>query len=147
MATPQSKITSANRYKVEIDGIGTIYATNATLPEITATLHKHQSGNQRAPTHGPATYEVGDFSFRHATAQGNIDVQLYEWWRRVHKLGEVDKRNARLVHYDHTGRVVLRTWQLSNCLPLSIKPEDHEGESDRTSEFTFTIKPEDFQVF
>lgn len=144
--TPQSRITSANRYRVEIDGFPAINATNATIPETTATLHKHQAGNQRAPQHGPATYEVGEFSFRHATGQGNIDVALAEWFRRVHVDGVVDKRNARLVIFDHTGRTPLRTWLLLSCLPTSIKPEDHEGESDRTSEFTFAIKPEDFRL-
>ncbi|HEY9286264.1 MAG TPA: phage tail protein [Pyrinomonadaceae bacterium] len=146
MSTPARRFTSANRYKVEIDGFPAIFATSASIPETTGTLHKHQAGNETAPTFGPATWEVGEFSFRHATAQGNVDVQLSEWFLRVHEQGVVDKRNARLVIYSHDGRTPLRTWQLNNCLPTSIKPEDHEGESDRTSEFTFAIKPERFRL-
>lgn len=146
MVTPQSRITSSNRFKVEIDGFPAIYATSATIPETTATLHKHQAGNQTSPTHGPATFEVGEFSFRHAHGQGNVDVQLSEWFLRCHELGQVDKRNARLVIFAHNGRTPIRTWQLFDCLPTSIKPEDHEGESDRTSEFTFALKPERFRL-
>lgn len=147
MSTPQNRITSANRYRVEIDGLPVIYATNASIPEVTATLHKHQPGNQMNPTHGPSTFEVGEFTFRHATGQGNVDVQLVQWFRRVHSQGINEKRNARLVIFDHTGRRPIRTWELRDCLPMSVKPEDHEGETDKTSEFTFTLKPEDFDLF
>lgn len=143
MATPQSRITSSNRYRVEIDGFPVIYATNADIPEKRANLHTHQAGNQRNPEYGPSTYTVGEFTFRHATAKGNIDVLLDDWFNRVHRLGIDDKRNARVVIYDHSGRTPLRTWALRNCCPSNIKAGDHAGDSNDTSDFSFSLQPED----
>jgi phage tail-like protein len=146
MATPQGRITSANRYRVEIDGIGTISATQADVPELKANLHQHQAGNQRAPEHNPSTYEVGEFSFQHATAKGNVDVQLVEWFRLVHVEGVVIKRNVRVVVFDHTGRLALRTYELRDCLPTQFKPQQHAGKSTDTAEFSFSLQPEDFDI-
>lgn len=146
MSTPFSRLTSANRYKVEIDGFPSIHATSADIPEVTANLHTHQAGNQRSPTYGPAHFSVGEFTFRHATAQGNVDVLLMDWWRRVNRLGLVEKRNARVVIFDHTGRTPVRTWLLRDCLPKNVKAGDHAGDSDATSDFSFTLQPEDAEL-
>lgn len=135
--------TSANRYRVEIDGFPQIFATNADIPEKRANLHTHQAGNQRNPDYGASTYNVGEFTFRQATAKGNLEVLMDDWFNRVHRVGIEDKRNARVVIFDHTGRTPLRTWQLSNCLITQIKPGDHAGDSNDTSEFSFTLQPED----
>jgi phage tail-like protein len=146
MATPANRLTSANRYRVEIDGMPQISATQATLPDVKANLHQHQAGNQRAAEYGPSTYEVSEFSFRHATGKANVDRALLEWFRAFNVDGVVDKRNARVVVFDHAGRVPLRTYELRNCCPASFKPEEHAGNSTNTAEFNFSLQPEDFDI-
>lgn len=133
--------TSAAKYRVEIDGMPVIYATNAELPEKRANLHTHQPGNQLSATHGSATIQFGEFTFRHATGDGEVDRRMDRWFEDFHA-GRDAKRNARLVIFDRTGRTPLRTWEMIDCLPVMVKPEDHAGDSDRTSEFSFTLQPE-----
>ena len=146
MATPQNRITSANRYRVEIDGMPLIFATQATLPEFKASLHQHQPGNTTNPEYGPSTFTVSEFTFRHATGKNNVDRALMDWVRAFNVDGIEDKRNARVVVYAHNGRVPIRTYELRNCCPISFKPEDHAGNSDNTAEFSFGLQPEDFDL-
>jgi hypothetical protein len=144
--TPQSRITSANRYRIEIDFMPEIFATQADLPEKKANLHEHQPGTQTHPEYGASTVTVGEFSFRHATGKNNVDRALDQWFNRFHREGIEDKRNARVVVYDHTGRIPLRTYQMRNCCPTTFKGEPHEGRSTDTSEFSFTLQPEDWDL-
>lgn len=146
MATPQNRITSANRYRVEIDGMPVIFATRADLPDIKANLHDHQAGNEMSKEYGPSSYEVSEFTFTHATGKNNVDRALLVWFNLFNKEGVADKRNARVVVYDHTGRIPFRTYQLSNCCPSSFKPEQHAGNSNDTATFTFGLQPEDFDI-
>lgn len=139
-------ITSANRFRVEIDGFPTIWATNADIPEKRANLHQHQPGNVRNPEYGASTFNVGEFTFRQATGKSNVEVMMDDWFNRVHELGVEDKRNARVVIFDKTGRTPLRTWQMDNCLITQIKPGDHAGDSNDTSDFSFTLQPENARL-
>jgi hypothetical protein len=146
MSTPQNRITSANRYRVEIDGLPTIYATQADLPEKKAGLHEHQAGTQVLPEYGPSTVTISEFTFRHATGKNNVDRSLMIWFNSFNIDGLPDKRSARVVQYDHTGRVPLRTYELFNCCPSSYKPEQLAGKSNDTAEFSFSLQPEDFDI-
>lgn len=145
MSTPQNRITSAAKYRIEIDGLPVIYATEADLPGKKANLHTHQPGNQVNPVYGPSTIEVEEFTFKHATGQGNVDVQMDAWFDRFHQ-GLDTKRNARLVIFDKTGRTPIRTWEMLNCCPTMVKPESHSGNSTDTSLFSFTLQPEQARI-
>lgn len=137
--------TSSSRYRLEIDGFPVIFATNATLPAKKGNLHTHQPGNQLSPEYGSATVTIEELTFRVATGNGEVDRLMDRWFDNFHR-GLDGKRNARLVIYDRTGRTPLRTWQMDNCCPTGVQPEEHAGDSDRTSEFTFTLQPESARI-
>ena len=145
MATPANRLGSAARYKIEIDGFPTIYADNADLPEATAKPHSYQAGNELVPRFGPATYTVGEFVFRHATALGNVDVLMAQWFKDFHR-GAQGKKNARCIFYGPDRRTPLRTYEMLDCFPTAVKPEEHAGDSEETSRFSFTLQPEDFNL-
>jgi len=136
--------TSASRYLVEIDGFEKIYATKATLPSYKHTPHTHQPGNQRMPEHGVGNFEVEAFSFSHATGNGQVDRQVYSWMKGVEK-GLDDKRNARVVIFDKTGRTPLRTIELIGCLPTMFQQEELSGDSSDTAEFSFELQPDELK--
>lgn len=137
--------TPASKFRVEIDGFPTIYATQADLPEKRAELHRHQPGNQRSPEYGPSSVTVGEFTFRHATGHGNVDLLMMRWFDNFHS-GLEGKRNARCVIYDAAGRTPVRTWEMLNCCPTMVRPENHAGNSNDVSEFSFTLQPEDARL-
>ncbi len=138
-------ITSASKYRIEIDGFPVIHATKATLPAKKHTPHTHQPGNQRLPDHGPSNVEIEEFTFEHATGNGNVD-RLFDAWLENVTAGLDFKRNARCVIFDRTGRTPLRTWEMQGCLPTSIKPEDHTGGSNDTSLFSFSLQPDNARL-
>jgi hypothetical protein len=138
-------ITSASKYRVEINGFPVIKASKATLGAKKHTPHKHQSGNVRLPEQGPSNLEIEESTFEHATGDGNID-RLFDAWIDNVANGLDGPRNARVVIFDKTGRIPLRTWELIGCLPTSIKPEDHSGGSNDTSLFSFSLQPDDMRL-
>ncbi|HEV2761888.1 MAG TPA: hypothetical protein VGV38_02745 [Pyrinomonadaceae bacterium] len=133
--------TAAAKYRLEIDGFPVIFATNCTLPAKSANLHSHQPGNQLSPEYGSATVTIEELTFRVATGHNQVDRLMDRWFDLFHR-GLDTKRNARLVIFDRTGRTPLRTWEMDNCCPKAVQPEEHAGDSDATSEFTFTLQPE-----
>lgn len=146
MSTPQNRFTaSANRFALEIDGIGRIYATEATPPAKKQTPHKHQPGNQKSPEYGPGNYEIEEMSFKHATAKGTAEDDLAHWLDDYLE-GDDGPRNGRFIRFDAAGRIPVKTWELINCHPVMYKPETHSGTSTEVSEFSFSIQPEEARL-
>lgn len=134
------------RFILEIDGIRAVVATEATPPGYKHTAVKYQPGNQSMPIHVRGNSEIEECSFKHARGIGQVGQQLVAWLRAFASGAVVERRNARFITMDETGRTPIETWELIGCVPTMYKPETSSGTGTNVASFTFSLQPSDARL-
>ena len=140
--------SSEGRFLLEADGVTAIMATDVTPGGFKHTPHKHQSGNQPNPDIGRGNYEIEEFTFKHATANGAAGEQLRDWLMTYARGGGgvAQKRNFCFIVMDESGSLPVETTELYDCVPTMYKAETHTGSGTNVSQFSFSIQPTDMEV-
>lgn len=135
--------TSENRFLLEIDGIGTIRATEVTMPDKEHTPFELYVGNKPNPILGRGNFKVNEMTFKHATALGQVTRELSQWVDDYTSGIDVAKRGARFIVLDEAGISPVDTYELRDCVPTRFKAETHGAANTNASMFTFGLRAED----
>jgi hypothetical protein len=139
----QRRPSSENRYSVEIDGIPAFKATKIT------------GGDEK---HEPVKVTVGNDPYA-KLGRGNVapeEVQitipsgLYDgaikalaaWLVRYNDGQDTTPKSGRYMTYDDRGKTPIETWELRDCVPIALKPDDKNGDGTNAATVTLTILPE-----
>jgi hypothetical protein len=110
------------------------------------TPHKHQPGNQLRPDHGIGNYEIGEVEVMAAVGNNGADKLIATWWQNF-KNGTDGARSVRVVQFDATGQIPIRTTDYQDCLPISFKIDNLKGDSSDIAKFTLALQPNDRVYF
>ncbi len=135
-----------NRFMLEIDGVATLVATDATPPGFKHTPGKYQPGNQPNPIHVRGNYEIEEFTFKHARAVGVQGRELVRWLMDFARGIIVVKRTMRFITLDETGRRPVEVWECRDCTPTMYKPDEASGPSNDIGVFSFSAQPDDAEL-
>ena len=135
--------TSENRFLLEIDGIGTIRATEVTMPDKEHTPVELYVGNRPNPILVRGNFKVNELTFKHATGLGQVTREISQWVDNYTSGLDVTKRGARFIVLDEAGVTPIDTYELRNGVPTRFKPETHGAANTSASMFTFGFRAED----
>lgn len=140
---PNTKKTiSENRFDVEIDGIPAFKATKITGGEEKHEPVKTVVGNNPYPLIGRGNVEPEDVVITIPSGLYDNSLRALQIWMTNYFDGvNTDPKSGRYITYDDAGRTPVETWEMRDCVPVSIKPDDKSGDGTNTATVTITLKP------
>ena len=137
-----------NQFIVEIDGIPSFSAMKVDgLDVLDHTASELPRGNQPNPELGPGNYKVGEVTVTNPEADVEIGLAVSLWHRNFAKRIDTTKRGARVMVMDDSGSSPIRTYDLHNCVPTKFKGDGMDAASSDPASFSFSFRPEDYDVF
>lgn len=137
------KGTHENRYLFEIDGIGTLRASEVTMPAKDHTPVELYVGNEPNPRLLRGNFKVDDCSIKHASALSEVTSQLQQWLDDFTSGLDLSRRTARMIVLDEDGTTPIDEYEMQRCVPRSFKLETHSASGTGASMFTMVLRPED----
>ncbi len=134
--------TSENRYILEIEGFGTIYASEVTFGGKEHTPAELYIGNQPNPILVRGNFKVNELTFKHAHGLGSVANDAAQWVDDYVDGIDVSKRGGRFIVLDEAGITPLDTWELRGSVPTKFQPETHGASNTNASMFTLGLRPE-----
>lgn len=137
-----TRTVSENRFAVEIDGIPAFKATKLTGGEEKHEPVKTMVGNDPYALLGRGKVEPEDIVITIPSGlYDNALRALHQWINRYVDGIDTTPKSARYIQYDDTGRVQLETYEMRDCVPVSLKPDDKTADGSNSSTVTLTVKP------
>jgi phage tail-like protein len=130
-------------FLVEIEGIASVRAMNVRGGKITQTPTLTPEGNRGNPHVGGGNYEVDDITIKQATALNQMGIEFFGWLYGYIKRINFERRTVRVIELDEDGATPIHVWEYTNCVPVSIEPDDRSARGQNAASFTIVIKPED----
>ena len=133
---------SENRYAVEIDGIPDFKATKVTGGEEKHEPVKTMVGNDPYALLARGKVEPEDVVITIPSGLYDNALRALQTWM-VNYFDGVDTtpRSARYIVYNDAGKIPVETYEMRDCVPVGLKPDDKSGEGTNTATVTLTIKP------
>lgn len=140
MNTPRA--ISENRYTVEIDGIPAFKATKFTGGEEKHEPTKTMVGNDPYALLSRGKVEPEDVVITIPSGLYDNSLRaLHIWLDNYFDGTDTTPRSGRYITFDDGGRIPVETYEMRDCVPVSLKPDDKSGEGSNTATVTLTIKP------
>lgn len=138
----EKRTISENRYSVEIDGIPAFKATKITGGEEKHDMVKTNVGNDPYALLGRGKIEPEDVVITIPSGLYNSALNaLQSWFTRYFDGDDTAPKSGRYITYDDRGKTPVETWELRDCVPVSIKPDDKSADGSNTATVTVTIHP------
>src|SRR5436853_3597657 len=116
---------SEGRYLIEIDGITSIEATEATPPSKDHSKVELHVGNRANPILLRGNFKCSDFSMKHAHSLNAAGDEFFKWLDDFVSGRNVERRSARFIVMDESGQFPAQIYEMQECVPSSFKPESH----------------------
>jgi len=134
--------THENRYLIEIDGIGQIRATEATMPGKDHTPVELYLGNEKNPLLLLGNFKVEALTIKHASALNETRREFSQWLDDFLAGTDLQRRTARMIVLEEDGQTPVDEYELQECVPTSFKLETHSASGTGASMFTMGLRPE-----
>lgn len=135
-------MATENRYILELDGFGTIYASEATVGSKEHTPVELYVGNQPSPFLLRGNFKINELTFKHAHSLGSAADDAARWMDDYVDGIDVSKRGGRFIVLDEAGVTPIANWELRGCVPTKFQPETHGAANTNPSFFTLGLRPE-----
>jgi phage tail-like protein len=140
MATDRT--ISENRFGVELDGIAAFRASKITGGEETHESVETTVGNDPRPRLGRGNIKTENVVITIPSGLYDEAIRALHAWIKAYFDGvNTEPKSGRRITYDDAGRVPVETWEMQDCVPISLKPDDMTGDGNNTATVTLTIKP------
>ncbi len=144
-------MTNEGRFLVEVDGVPSVRAASVSGLRLDHTVTEIGEGNRPNAHLVRGNYSVDDVTIKHGHAipgAENAAQDIFDWVKGVARGGQpVERRTLRVVLLDEAGIRPIRTYELRRCLPRTFSEDDHNALGNNAATFTFSVKPEDMQVY
>lgn len=140
MAQPRG--IAENRFGVEIDGISDFRASKVSGGGEKQTTVGISFGNDPYKQHVRGSVEPEDVSV--TMASGRYDQalrELHQWFGDYYDGINAEPRSARYIVYDELGSTPVETYELQDCVPVSITPDNRGADGNGAAMVTVIIKP------
>ena len=137
-----ARTVSENRFAVEIDGIPEFRAT-----KITGGGEKHEAlktrvANNPYPLIGRGNFEAEEIDITIPSGKYDTAIRALQKWVDDFADGvDTNYRSGRYIVFDDNGRTPLETYELRDCVPMSIKPDDKSADGNNTATVTIVLTP------
>jgi phage tail-like protein len=138
--------TSTGRYLFEFDGIAAIRASEVSGLKKTHDEFELFESNRPNPRIGRGHFKCEPVSVKHGHALNETGDEFFLWMELFIKGDSIERRGGRLIELDEDGDTPVATWELFDCIPISIAQENNTGGGKDASYFTFVIRPEDLEL-
>jgi len=138
--------THEGRYLLEIDGVSSIRASEATMPGKDHTPFELYVGDQPNPLLGRGNFKVDVLTLKHAHALTQAGEELFRWADDFMDGVDLSRRGARFIVLDESGQSPVAEYELQECVPTSFKPETHSASGTNASMFTFALRPTNMRL-
>ena len=134
---------SAGRYLFELDGITAIRASDVSgIKKIHEEFEIYES-NRPNPIIGRGHFKCETITVKHAHALNGTGQEFFRWMQDFITGAKVERRSGRCIQLDEDGLTPIKTWELMECIPISIEQETNTGGSKEGNYFKFAIRPTD----
>ncbi len=138
----QSRTISEQRFGVELDGIPTFKATKITGGDEKHEPVKTMVGNDPYAQLGRGKVEPGQVEITIPSGlYDNALRALQRWCDRYFDGLDTAPKSGRFITYNDSGRTPVETWELRDCVPVSLKPDDKSADGSNTATVTLTVQP------
>lgn len=138
----QQRTISENRFSVELNGIPAFKASKITGGEEKHEPVKVMVGNDPRPQLGRGNVEPEDIVITIPSGLYDNSIrQLQDWFTRYIDGLDTTPRSGRYITYNDTGRTPVETYELQDCIPVSLKPDDKSADGNNSATVTLTLKP------
>jgi phage tail-like protein len=137
-----TRTISENRFAVEIDGIPGFKAS-----KVTGFGEKHEPvkvnvGNDPYAILGRGNVEPDDIVITIPSGLYDNSLRALQAWVSSYFDGvNTAPKSGRCIVYDDAGRTPVETWEMRDCVPLSLNPDDKSADGSNSSTVTLTLKP------
>ncbi len=137
-----SRTIAESRFGVEIDGIPAFKATKLTGGDEKHEPVKTMVGNDPYAILGRGKVEPEDVAITIPSGlYDNALRALHQWLNRYVDGIDTTPKSARYIVYDDAGRTPVETYEMRDCVPISLKPDDKSGDGSNAATVTLTVKP------
>lgn len=138
----QARGVREGNFLVEIDGIDDFRATKLSGGVEKQAPVQISYGNDRRKENVPGNVDPEDVTITIASGRNDNAIrQLFRWHDDYKDNIDVEPRSARYVVFDSTGSTPLETYELQDCVPISIGPDNRSADGTGASLVTMVIKP------
>ncbi|MCP9494289.1 MAG: phage tail protein [Pyrinomonadaceae bacterium MAG19_C2-C3] len=142
LGSNRARGTAENRFIFEMDGVDEIRASKVAGLTDDHTPVNIALGNTAYDEQVRGRAKVEDVSVTVPSGINDTAIRQLARWHRDYVDGiDASPRNARLVVLDEAGAVEIETWELIDCVPRSIKPDDRSADGTGAAMTTIIIKP------
>ena len=138
--------TSEGRYLFEFDGITAIRSTEVNGLKKTHEEFELPESNKGNPHLGRGHFKCEPIKVKHGHALNSTGEEFFQWMELFIKGDSVERRGGRLVVLDEDGISPVSIYELFDCVPISFEAETHTAGGKNASYFSFTIRPEDWEL-
>lgn len=138
--------TSTGRYVFEFDGISAIRATEVSGIKKTHEEFELHESNRPNPRIGRGHFKCEPITIKHAHALNSTGDEFFLWIELFLKGDSIERRGGRCIEFDEDGQSPVQTWELFDCIPISIAQETNSSGGKDASFFTVVIRPEDLEM-
>lgn len=134
---------SENRFGVEIDGIPAFKATKITGGGETHEPVKTMVGNNPYAKLGRGKVEPEPVVITIPSGLYDTAIRALQNWVDQYNDGvNTVVKSGRYITYEDNGRTPIETYELRDCQPISMKPDDKSADGSNAATVTLTIQPE-----
>ena len=138
--------TSAGRYLFEFEGITAVRASDVSGIKKTHEEFEIYESNRPNPIIGRGHFKCDTISVKHAHALNSAGEEFFRWMQDFITGTNVERRGGRCIELDEDGLTPVNTWELFECIPISIEQESNTAGSKDGSYFKFAIRPTDLEL-
>lgn len=141
MANTKNTI-SENRFGVEINGIPAFKASKITGGEETHEPVETFVGNDPYAFLGRGNIKPENIVITIPSGLFDNSLAALQAWMVAYFDGlNTTPRSGRFITYDDTGRTPVETYEMRDCVPVSLKPDDKSADGNGSATVTLTLKP------
>lgn len=133
---------SENRYSVELDGIPAFKATKVTGGDEKHEPVKTMVGNDPYALLGRGNVKPDDFVITIPSGLYDNAIRALQLWIANYFDGvNTAPKSGRYITYDDAGKTPIETFELRDCVPVSLKPDDKSADGSNSATVTLTVTP------